>query len=172
MPWCAACVLAVLLSVTGARADSATEDGVKVGFILNFAKYTQWPAASLSGAELQLCSLSAAPLSGKLELLRGRKAQGRSIQVRAPVALDDMHGCQVLFLASTDAMSGDVLLRSLAAQPVLTISDAAHFANAGGVIGLKVRDGRIRFDINQTAAHHAGLKLSSQLLKLADDVVQ
>jgi hypothetical protein len=53
----------------------------------------------------------------------------------------------------------------------LTISDTPGFVQAGGIIELKLRAGRIRFDINQGAARQVGLKLSSQLLKLADEVL-
>ena len=53
---------------------------------------------------------------------------------------------------------------------MLTISDVPDFAAQGGMIGLKLRADRVRFDINQGASRRAGLVLSSQLLKLADEV--
>ena len=51
--------------------------------------------------------------------------------------------------------------------PVLTVGDGDGFARGGGMIGLFVEDGRMRFAINPNAAQRAGLRLSSQLLKLA-----
>lgn len=62
------------------------------------------------------------------------------------------------------------MLRALGQTPVLTVSDAPGFVQAGGMIGLKLRGGRIGFDINHGAARATGLVLSSQLLKLADEV--
>jgi len=173
--WLAKLWLVVLLAVTllpgtGARADSSAEDSAKAGFILNFTKYTEWPAAQ-AGSELLICSLSERPLSGKLEALQGRQVQGHTIRVRAPARSSEWRDCQVLFITEDEAQRVDMVLRNVGQHAVLTISDAPGFVQAGGSIGLKLRAGRIRFDINQGAARQAGLKLSSQLLKLADEVL-
>ena len=74
-------------------------------------------------------------------------------------------------MPADDAARVDAVLRAVGQWPVLTVSDAPDFAAAGGIIGLRERTGRIRFDINQGAAKRAGLSLSSQLLRLADDVI-
>ena len=55
---------------------------------------------------------------------------------------------------------------------VLTISDQAGFVQAGGMIGLRVEDNRVRFDVNLLAAQRAGLTMSSQMLKLAGQVLR
>ena len=50
---------------------------------------------------------------------------------------------------------------------ILTVGDGEDFARGGGVIGLFIEDGRMRFAINSDAAQRAGLRLSSKLLSLA-----
>ncbi len=169
--WLAA-VLTTMLPSGGASADSIAEDKAKAGFIFNFTKYTEWPAATLPASTLLVCSLSGQALSGKLGALQGQQVQGRSIQVRTPTRPNEWRECQVLFITADEVERADNVLRNTAQHPVLTISDAPDFVRAGGIIGLKLRGGRIRFDINHGAARQAGLKLSSQLLKLADEVVQ
>lgn len=168
--WLATLLAVTLLPGTGARANSLAEDNAKAGFILNFTKYTEWPGTQ-SGRDLLICSLSERPLSGKLETLQGRQVQGRTIRVRAPAPLGEWRDCQVMFITENEAQRVDTVLRNVGQHPVLTISDAPGFAQAGGGIGLILRAGRIRFDINQGATRQAGLKLSSQLLKLADEVL-
>ncbi len=147
------------------------EDSAKAGFVHNFTKYTDWPAAFASSNTLLVCSLSAQPLSGKLELMQGRQVQGREIRVRTPIRFGEMRDCQVLFIAADEESRIDSILRSAGQYPILTISDASGFVQAGGIIELKLRGGRFRFDINQGAARQVGLKLSSQMLKLADEVL-
>lgn len=169
--WMDVALAAMLLTGTATRADNLAEDKAKAGFIFNFTKYTEWPSAALSGAELLVCGLGAQPLSGKLAALQGQQVQGRTIQIRSPARQWEWRDCHVLFVAADDAQRIDVVLRNTAQHPVLTISDAPDFVQSGGMIGLKLRGGRIRFDINQGAARQAGLKLSSQLLKLADEVL-
>jgi hypothetical protein len=166
--WLVVLLAATLLPGAGARAGSLAEDSAKAGFILNFTKYAEWPGA---GGDLLVCSLNESPLSGKLEALQGRQVQGRSISVRTATRANEWRDCQVLFIAEDEAQLIDSVLRNVNQRAVLTVSDASGFAQAGGIIGLKLRAGRIRFDINQGAARQAGLKLSSQLLKLADEVL-
>ena len=62
--------------------------------------------------------------------------------------------------------------RAAAGRPMLTISDQPGFVDRGGMIEMKLVAGRTRFDINLAAARAAGLNLSSQLLQLAERVVQ
>ena len=171
LPW----LLAILLSVSplgvNARADTLSEDKAKAGFIFNFTKYTEWPAATQTANHLLVCSLEASPLSGKLVSLQGQQARGREIRFQAQINPNELRDCQVLFISVNEMPRIESVLRTIAQHPVLTISDAPGFAQVGGIIGLKLRSGRIRFDINQGAARQAGLKLSSQLLKLADEVL-
>lgn len=166
--------LAALLGgapLPAAGADGLAEDQVKAGFILNFARYTEWPASGIAGNELVVCSPAAQPLSGKLELLLGRQVQGRDIRVRAPTQPGEWSGCHVLFIPGSESQRLGIVLRTAGQLPLLTIGDAEGFAQAGGMIGMHPIGGRIRFDINNGAAQRAGLKFSSQLLKLANEVL-
>jgi len=44
------------------------------------------------------------------------------------------------------------------------------FTSNGGMIQFVLREKKVRFEVNLTAAEKAGLTLSSQLLKVATDV--
>ena len=169
--WLVAILLAMLVPGGAVRADTVEEDSVKAAYLLNFAKYAEWPATVMGGGELYICTLSAQALSGKLESLQEKQVQGKQIRLRTVTRASEWRGCHVLYLAADEEQRADTILRNLAQFPVLTVSDAPGFAQAGGIIGLKLRAGRIRFDINQGAARHSGLTLSSQLLKLADEVL-
>lgn len=170
--WRGAWLLALMLFAGVSPADTAEEDSIKAGFVLNFAKYTEWPAAALGAGELRVCALATQPLSGRLSQLQGRQVQGREIRLRTAARPDEWRDCHVLFVAAGEEPRMDLLLRTLGQAPVLTVGDGADFVEMGGMIGLKQRAGRIRFDINLAAARRAGLNLSSQVLKLADEVRQ
>lgn len=168
--WLGAILSALLLPPASILADTGEVDAIKAGFILNFIKYTSWPATTLNGHDLLICGISGQSLSGKLETLSGRRVLGRGIQVLSPTRPSEWTNCHVLFIAAEERHRLETVLRVLAQAPVLTVSDAPGFTEEGGMIGLKPRAGRLRFEINQDAARRAGLVLSSQLLKLADAV--
>jgi hypothetical protein len=158
-------LLAVLCAARAATADPPSEAAVKAAFVYNFAKFVEWPAKSSAQNGLTLCIAGARPeLAASLVELAGKSVQGHTLSVKNNVSPADLDVCHVLFLGS-DA-------RPLAGQArgragLLTVSDMPGFAQSGGVIGLFSDGDRIRFEINPRSAEAAGLKVSSQLMKLA-----
>jgi hypothetical protein len=173
--WLAGGLLALLAAVAAgpAHAQDVSEEAVKAGFVFNFVKFTQWPGDRESDSRtLDICTPGALPLDGQLALLQGRTIGNRRLVVRAHVAAADWRGCHVLYLTEGDNGRVESHLRSLGSAPVLTISDQPGFVQAGGMIGLRVVDSRVRFDVNLQIAQRAGLTLSSQMLKLAGQVLR
>lgn len=165
--------LTVCLAVGPLRAQEISEEAVKAGFVYNFVKFTQWTGDRDSdGRPLNICTPGALPLDGQLALLHGRMVGSRKLVLRSHVAVSEWRTCQVLFLSLTETGRTETTLQSLSSAPVLTISDQPGFVQAGGMMGLRVEDNRVRFDVNLLAAQRAGLILSSQMLKLAGQVLQ
>lgn len=163
----------VALAAGGVSAQPLSEATVKAGFVFNFAKFTLWPEAKhADDVTLGICALGAHPLDGQLALLQGRQIGKRTLQVRANVPPNEWRDCHVLYVSNAQAARVELVVRTVAGAPVLTVSDAPGFIEAGGMIGLHVEDSRLRFDINKGAAERAGLKLNSQMLKLAGQVLQ
>ena len=103
----------------------------------------------------------------------GRLLEVRDLQVRVVHrTADDSPPCDVIFVTRIDDATLNALRSEVAARPILTISDQTGFLEQGGMIEIKLVDGRTRFDINLLAARAAGLTLSSQLLQLAERVVK
>lgn len=172
----ALCALTLLLSVNLAPlalADSAKEEQVKVGYIYNFAKFIKWPAASRAddAALFSICTEGVQPLSGAISLLQNRQLNGRKITVLDFTSADQPGICNILFISASERDRLPAILQRVSTLPVLTISDLPDFTGMGGIIGMKVLDKRVRFDINLGAAQKAGLEIDSQLLKLATRVL-
>lgn len=165
-------LMACLIMAFEASAADVSEDGVKAAFILNFTKFTDWPANGPGNDPLLICSLGPRALSGNLEALQGKTAKGREVRVRGATRPSELHECQVLFIAADEEPRVEWVLQRVAKLPVLTISDVPNFVHAGGMIGLFQENDRLRFDINLAAARQSNLALSSNLLKLARTVKQ
>jgi hypothetical protein len=73
----------------------------------------------------------------------------------------------LLYVPAGAASSASPLLRKAAALPILTVGESADFLEQGGLIGLKIVEGRVRFDVAKTAGERAGLRFRSQLLLYA-----
>lgn len=168
--WFRAVVLALAGAVGTDRAMAAPdESAVQAAFVLNFAKFTDWPSAGLPQRQgaMQLCQFGdREALALAFRALEGRPLQGAPVQWRRVGRSDDIRGCHVLFVAEPG-----LPLAGLGGLPVLTVSDLPGFAPQGGVIGLVRQSGRLRFEVNRSAAQAAGLRLSADLLSLAMHVL-
>ena len=164
---------AAALAAVDARADDALEQTrVKAAFVLNFMKFTAWPAGPVTASKtIVLCATDSHPLAGQLHELEGREVRDLQVRVVHRTA-DDSPPCDVIFVTRIDDATLNALRSEVAARPILTISDQTGFLEQGGMIEIKLVDGRTRFDINLLAARAAGLTLSSQLLQLAERVVK
>jgi hypothetical protein len=75
--------------------------------------------------------------------------------------------CQVFFVGALPKEKVPQLLSDLGTAKVLTVGETDHFIDLGGMINFVKESNKIRFQINETAAKNAGLKISSKLLSLA-----
>ena len=161
------------LGAADVRADDTLDQArLKAAFVLNFMKFTAWPEQRTPDARtLTLCATDGHPLAGQLHELEGRDVRGLGVRL-VHHSGNDVAPCDVVFVTDADAPTLQALQHATAARPILTISDRPGFIDRGGMIEMKLVNGRTRFDINLAAARAAGLALSSQLLQLADRVVQ
>jgi hypothetical protein len=156
------------------QAQSATEYQVKAAFLFNFAKFVEWPADAVHGADapLQICLLGQDPFGHEFEEVIGDKSvNGHRIEVIHPSGVPQARGCQIIFVASSEKGQVLEILRGLRGASVLTVGDIPGFAEMGGIINFVLDDGRVRFEINMKAAERAHLKLSARLLTVAKRIV-
>ena len=157
-----------------ARAEAAApEEQIKAAFLLNFTRFVDWPQLTETADSFNLCILSeesfGAVVKGTLE---GKTVHDKRLVVTQPAATDDLRACHILFVGTADAYKLPTILKSLRGASVLTVGETDDFAERGGLINLRMQDDKVRFEINAGAAERSGLRISSQLLKLAAHVIR
>jgi hypothetical protein len=166
----ASCLAAFMLQPVLADSNMAAESRLKAAFVSKFPQFVEWPASALRGrTTIDIC-VTPSP-SGSIEadlqqLVIGQSLNGRPIAVRRILADTDLPSCQVLFLPAPSS-GRQRLLHQARSWPILTVGDDSRFLDDGGIVRLRSVEGRIRFDIDAAAARRAGLRVSSQLLRLA-----
>jgi YfiR/HmsC-like len=170
-------VLAVALASTAVVPVKAAGAGggppdaaIKAAFLLNFAKFAEWPALP-ANAGITLCVIGSEEIARALsDIGRGQSIGGHALLVTRPADSATWPTCQLLFVADAEGQRSAGGLRYLRTLPVLTVSDSNGFSQTTGIIELFVEKGRMRFAINVEAADRAGVHLSSRLLGLAQIV--
>jgi uncharacterized protein DUF4154 len=162
--------IAVCAFTSVASAQTATAPALKAAYLLNFARFTQWPAEALApGDPLVLCVINDRAVGEMLvDLTKDRIIDGHKLVVSSMMPDSAaLASCRLLFTSGLDATRSGALLESVAGKRVLTVSDLDRFAQLGGVAGFFVENGTMRFAINLDAAQRAGIRLSSKLLSCA-----
>jgi hypothetical protein len=164
-------VLLCLAAALASAADGLLEYKVKAAFLLNFTKFIEWPAAAFESQDspIAICILGDDAFGTTLDqAVGGEVVNGRRVVVQRIKRAPAPKTCQVLFWSRPEK---DVLKTLPALGPgVLTVGEGEHFVREGGMITFVIENRRVRFDINQTVAENAGLKLSSKLLGVARSV--
>jgi hypothetical protein len=167
LAWGAALALVLCAPAAAALTERVpTRHEVEAAFLLNFASFVEWPAASTASETFVIGVLGPDPFGDVLDtMVGGEKRGGRRIVVRRLTSVDAAKDCNVLYVA--ESLDAAAVARELEGTPVLTVSEVRDFARHGGMIQFRIVDKRVRFDINAGAARQSGLVVSSHLLKLA-----
>src|SRR5262249_5571927 len=159
--------LAAFATASEARAQSASAPELKAAFLLNLAKFAEWPALA-PDAPVVVCVAGDDRVAALLaSTVRAQPGESRAITVVTIPGDLPTRGCQALFLGRRDARLRLALVEEASASPILTVSDAPRFAGAGGMVELFLEAGRMRFAVNVDAVGRSHVRLSSRLLGLA-----
>lgn len=169
-------VLAVLAAGLGTKSvlaqSVADEYQVKAAYILNFARFVEWPPDALpASSPMTIGIVGDDPFGGALdEVLRGKSANGHPIHLLRLRRDTVPARCQIVFISASEEPHLPEILRLIGRDSVLTISDIDRFSLRGGVIEFSMVGNRVRFDINRSPAGMARLTISSKLLNVARTV--
>jgi hypothetical protein len=169
-PWRTLVTAGLALScVTANGAAVPTEQEVKVAFLYHFTRFVEWPADAKSGETRFVVAVLASDEFAALaeRTLSGKSANDLPLSVRRIAGPAEASKARILFVGATETKRLPEILQAVAGDSVLTIGESEGFAERGGMIGFRTVDNRVRFDINVEQASRSGLKISSEVLKLA-----
>jgi hypothetical protein len=147
-------------------------NSVKAAFVLNIARFVAWPASQATSHTL--CLYRSNPIGEAMETIRGKRISNLYLNIEIISSLDHSNNsCTILFIPFKELMNFKAEVTDGIKRPLLTIADlTAENAKTGipykGVMVSLVRDEtRIKLEVNLQQTHSAGLKMNSQLLKIA-----
>ena len=169
------CGVMLLLALSPAHA-APSEYELKAAFIYQIAKFVEWPSPNTiantgapvnAGTPLRLCVLGGNPFGRALDAIADKPINNRRMEVSLLDINADTRKCAMLFIAAPAEKHLERIVALSRGTGMLTIGDMEGFAHRGVMINFFPEDSKIRFEINLEASLRAGLKISSQLLKLA-----
>jgi hypothetical protein len=160
----------VVAGAPHAFAQRGLEHEVKAAFLYNFIQFVEWPPSALTDASapFRVCVYGNDPFVQALErTLSGEQLNGHPLTIEVVAVGASATQCHLLFIPQGPAARMRMGLRAAGDAPVLSVGESPDFLRAGGMINMFVEGGRVRFDVNVSAAMSRGLVASSKLLRVA-----
>ena len=154
---------------TQALGQEPNEPQVKAAFLFNFVKFVEWPAEAFNdgGTPIIVGVLGDDPSSSAIDqTINDKTANGRRLVIQRFSSVKALTYCHVLFIGYSQRANLQKIL-AVVGPRVLTVGETDRFAQTGGIINFIIIDHKVRFEINQTAAEKAGLRISAKLLGLS-----
>lgn len=154
-------------------AQSLSEAELKAAYLYNFAKFIYWPEGTFINEQspLVIGVLGKNPFPKELLPLSAKKVRNRPITIRQFAKIKDIQLCHLLYISPSISTNLQSVLDILHTKPIVTVGDQKTFVHSGGIIQFVTRRDRLRFLINLKTAEENKIKINSQLLTLAVDIL-
>lgn len=173
--------MALLAAASGAPAPAVAaesdspslEHRVKAAFLYKIAGYVEWPGAAFAQPDtpITIGVVGADAIAAELsEVVAGRVLHKRPLEVRRlkPGELPDR--LHILFVGRAENALLNQLVAKARERPILIVTETDGALARGSAINFVVADRRVRFEVSLPAAERGGIKLSSRLLAVAQQV--
>ena len=151
-------------------AQAGLEYQVKAAFLFNFAKFVDWPPHKFNEPDSPLIIgiIGDDPFGALLEeAVQDKQINDRSVMVQHIATMEELRKCHIIFVCRSESDRLGPILAEVRGDNVLTVGETDKFISKGGMINFVMVGDKVRFQINDSAARRAGLKISSQLSSVA-----
>jgi hypothetical protein len=159
-----------LVGALGIKSEQAEEYHVKGAYLLNFAKFVEWPAEAYKGPAdpIAICILGANPFGPELaQAAQEAVVDKRGVTVRQIQEAQQARQCHIVFVGASERKRFRAVLEAARGASVLTVGESEGFVAGGGVIEFRVEESKVKMEISADAAKRAGLHISAKLLSLS-----
>ncbi len=180
-----------LFTAPKAQADSASsrEYQVKAAFLYNFIMFVDWTDEKMPAVNepIIIGIIGKDPFGKAFDPVKDKQAKDRKVAVKRFKGLEELkksgeaefnqeleaiRKCHLLFICPSEEKVVREIIDLIKDSNILTVGDMPKFLEAGGgIVNFVLEEQKVRFEIDANAANQAGLKIRSQLLRLATRVI-
>lgn len=145
----------------------AEEYNLKAAFLYNFTRYIEWDGYT-SNSEFVIGIVGTSDIQEALkDIADSKSVDGKKIIIRKFNSPDEIGNCHILFISRNTPYTLTELFVNIPDKGTLVVSEKENFAEQGAAINFIIVNESLKFEMNINTLNSAGLKVSSQLLKLA-----
>ena len=149
-----------LLTLQSMSVAAQSQEKIYSIFILNFVKGIQWPDATPK--KFVIGVLAYPPLAAELmQTFSSSRIKNHTIEIREYSSIEEIEGCQIIFVPSFKTRSFEKLLSKVGTKPVLIVSNKMDMAKKGAGANFILVEGKPTYEINCKAIERRGMKIST-----------
>jgi hypothetical protein len=136
-------------------------------FIFSFTRYVIWPEAYNDG-EFEILVLGESPMYEALQkMAEVKKVGNRSIKVSKISNPSEIRKCNILFVPASKSAEFSDVISKVSNQSILIITEEPGLGSKGSDINFIMKEGKLAFELNQSAVSKQNLKVANELSRLA-----
>lgn len=178
LQWLVSCIstlIVMALLVPGVIAATASPiEETEASHLLRIAGHIEWPVdvRPQPGASIVVGVVgSAGVYDALIRMAQGRTVSGRAIEVIQLSRPEEAAHVHLLFVGNGAWEQLAAWISAYRSRPVVVATNAPQAVDRGATIGFVRTGQRVAIEASLPAAEQAGVKLSSDVLKVADRVV-
>ena len=164
-------LLFILFLIAGTSAMAQTTNyQVHSLFVLNIAKYSEWPTAE---TEFNIVVFGKSKIYDELvKLTQGKNINGHTIKVTQVENVSEIGNANIVYLADGKSGSLDDVLKTTDGKSVMVIAEREGlFKKGAGFSFMLTENNTLRYDINNSMLAKRNIKVSKNLATLANSVI-
>lgn len=171
----AALLSCILLVSPAARPQNLpSQYDVQAAYLFNFGKFIRLAGGQpvVRGGSFDICILGTDLMGRTLdELVANETIDTRPVHVMRLNDASQARSCAIVYISRSEGKATGRDLALLAGSNALTVGAAPDFLERGGMIQFVLDGDHVRFKVNLNAVNRTHLVLSSELLRVAAEVV-
>jgi len=148
---------------------ASVEHEVKAAFVYRLVPFIHWRDGKFENPDspIHIGFLGRGPINESLLNLQGKEVLNRNLKVSRVTNIGQADSYHIIFVNAASKGYLRSALADLRGKGVLTIGDTDGFSKECGMIQFYLDEGKVRLEINLTATQREGLKIHSNVLRLA-----
>lgn len=147
--------------------DNVDEYTIKGMFIYNFTKYIDWSAFKNSDSFV-IAVYGESDITQNLnQIAVNKKVNNKNIKIKTITGLNESDDVQIIYIPKSNNAALKETIAKLGSKNILIVTEDKDMALKGSCINIITVDGKVKFELNESAVKRDGLKLASQLISLA-----
>ena len=167
-----------LLGLGEARAQNFSDVQIKAAYIMKLAKFVTWNGQHLN--HINFCYMESSnqdadsSVGRSLANLVRAKNVSEEWGIKRVRNIDNMAGCNMLFIADTEESSlSSILSKAHEYNNILTVSDARRFIYKEGMLGFVLDDdSHVKMEANLNNIRKTSVMVSATVLELMQEVIK